>query len=204
MTGAGARADRLDSDRRDQLLDFHDSPAAQAIAAALRSVGVLLCIAVGLYLVWLVRRRGTDVGAGVRWTVIAGPVLIVGATLFGFFAFRDLANEFASSGAQTPARAGDLIEDDGALRAASVFDTVARIVFAVWVGMLSLYAMRAELLTVFLGYWGIGTAGALIILPVGDAMFIGWLASIGFLALGYWPGGRPAAWERAVPAGPAM
>jgi hypothetical protein len=60
--------------------------------------------------------------------------------------------------------------------------------------------MRVGLLDRFLGYWGLGACGALALLSIGDAMFIGWLASVGLLALGYWPGGRPEAW-RAVPIG---
>ena len=59
--------------------------------------------------------------------------------------------------------------------------------------------MRAALLDRFLAYWGFGACGALVLLPVGDAMFIGWLGSVGIMALGYWPGGRPAAWARAYP-----
>jgi hypothetical protein len=68
-------------------------------------------------------------------------------------------------------------------------------VFAAWVGLLSVHARRAGLFTTFLGYWGVGAAFALVLIPVGDAMYIGWLASMGFLALGYWPGGRPPAWD---------
>jgi hypothetical protein len=65
--------------------------------------------------------------------------------------------------------------------------------------MASIQAMRVGLLTRFLGYWGVGAGGALVLLPIGDAMFIGWLASIGILSLGYWPGGRPPAWQSTRP-----
>jgi hypothetical protein len=122
-------------------------------------------------------------------------VLVVAATIFGFFALRDVADAFVSSGSRTTARARDLANDSGTLETAGAFDLLSRVVFGFWVGMASLQAMRVGLLTRFLGYFGIGAGGALVLLPVGDAMFIGWLASIGILSLGYWPGGRPPAWR---------
>jgi len=201
--GAG-RVDRLDTERREQLLDFAASPDAQAVAVGLRSLGALLCIAVGLYLLWIVRRRGATPPPLVRVCVFAGPVLLVAATAFGYLAFKDVADAYVASGPRTPVRAADLIEDDSMLQIAGFFDLGARVVFAVWVGLLSSHAMKVGLLTSFLGYWGIAAAGALVILPIGDAMFIGWLVSIGFLAAGYWPGGRPEAWDRrAAMEGPA-
>jgi len=60
-----------------------------------------------------------------------------------------------------------------------MLDIASRTVFAVWVAWSSVYAMRAGLFTSFLGYWGVGAAAALVLLPVGDAMYIGWLASVG-------------------------
>jgi hypothetical protein len=76
-----------------------------------------------------------------------------------------------------------------------VFDVGSRIVFAVWVGVLSIHARRANLLTTFLSYWGIGAAAAMVLLPIGDAMYVGWLASMALLAWGYWPGGLPEGWR---------
>ncbi|MCW3015491.1 MAG: hypothetical protein JWO02_2583 [Solirubrobacterales bacterium] len=200
-----AMVDRLDADRQKQLVDFAASTDLQAIAAGLRSVGLLLCIPVGLYLIALVRRRGADVSIWVRRSLVAGPLFVVAATIVGFLAFKDIADAYVASGPQSAGRAADLIESDGTLKAAGSFDLGSRIVFGVWVGMLSLYAMRVGLLTSFLGYWGVAAAGALVILPIGDAMFLSWLVSLGLLAVGYWPGGRPEAWERmAAVDGPAF
>lgn len=206
VTEPGARGSDIDGDRARALVDFHDTPTEQALATGLRALGVLLCIAVGLYLLWLLRRRGAEVGPVVSWSVVLGPLLVVAASVFGFFAFSDVADTFVASGSRTPERARALIDGDSALDIAGPFDILARIVFAIWIGMLSAHAMRTGLFTSFLGYWGIACAGALVILPIGDAMFIGWLASTGFLALGYWPGGRPPAWDRAaaVSPGPAV
>jgi hypothetical protein len=185
-------------EKMNRLVDFHASLSGQTVAVVLRSVGLLLAIAVGVYLCWLVRRRGAPVGRVVLWSAVAGPVLVVGATVFGFLAFRDVADAFAS-GPQDAGRAARLIDDSGSLQAARVFDFASRIVFAIGIGVLSLHMMRLGLFTGFLGYWGIATSVALVLIALGDAMYVGWLASIAFLAVGYWPGGRPAAWDGAPP-----
>lgn len=201
-TRPSARFDEPGFDRVKQLLEFHNKIGHQAIAAGLRCFGLLLTIVVGLYLYSLIRARNPGLSRAIVWTALAGPVLVAGATVFGFLALRDVADAFASSGPRTASRAKHLVDSSTALQVAGVFDILSRIVFAAWIALGSLEAMRVGLLTRFLGYWGIGAAGALVLLPIGDAMFIGWLASVGILALGYWPGGRPAAWQttRPVPA----
>ena len=198
-TRPGARVGDDEFDRAKHLVEFHDAIGDQAVAAGLRCVGLLMTIVIGVYLYSVVRARSPQVPRVVLWTAFAGPLLVAAATLFGFFALRDVADTFASSGPRTQDRARDLVDDSGTLKLAGAFDVLSRLVFAAWVGLASLHAMRVGLLTRFLGYWGIGAAGALVLLPLGDAMFIGWLASMGILALGYWPGGRPPAWESTKP-----
>jgi hypothetical protein len=180
--------------RMQRLVEFHDGSGHQALAVGLRALGLVLTIGVGVYLYWLVRRRRATPSRYVLWCAIGGPLLVAGATVFGYFAFGHVADAFFASGPRTAARASDLIDHDGPLRLAGVLDFATRVVFAAWVGLLSVHARRVGLFTTFLGYWGVGAAFALVLIPVGDAMYIGWLASMGFLALGYWPGGRPAAW----------
>lgn len=200
----GAGTDRVE--QRRQLLDFASHLGGQATAAGLRGVGIALSVPVGLYLLWLIRRRGGTPPGWVRWPLFVGPVLIVAATLFGFLALKHVSDEFVGSGARTVARAHQLRSDSGTLKAAGLFDVGSRVVFAVWVGVVALHAMRVGLLTSFLGYWGVAAAFCLgLQVPIGDAMYLSWLLSMGILALGYWPGGRPEAWERRPAiAGPAL
>lgn len=191
----GSGTDRVE--QRRQLLDFAAHLGGQEAAAALRCVGILLSIPVGLYLLDLVRRRGGSPPAWVRIPLIAGPLLIVAATIFGFFALKDVSDAFAGSGVRSVARAHQLRSGSGPLKAAGLFDVGSRIVFAVWVGVVAANMMRVGLLTSFLGYWGIAGAFCLALqVPIGDAMYLSWLLSMGILALGYWPGGRPEAWSR--------
>jgi hypothetical protein len=181
--------------RLHELQDFHAGPTGQAVAVALRCAGLLLAIGVGLYLYWLIRRRGGTAGRPMLWSLVAGPIFVSVATVFGYFALNDVVDLFFASGPQSAARASKLIDDAGRLKLAGVFDFGSRAVFGVWVGVASMHMMRLGLLTTFLGYFGIAAAFALVLLPIGDAMYIGWMASIGFLAWGYWPAGRPQAWD---------
>ena len=62
--------------------------------------------------------------------------------------------------------------------------------------LICLNAMRAGLLTRFMGVLGIIT-GALLVFPLGSPLPIVqcfWLFMLGMLFLGFWPGGAPPAW----------
>ena len=188
--------------RAAQLTQFHAGLGDQALATALRCGGLLLTLAVALYIYSLVRARRPQVSR--RWmmgSAAGGAVLVAAATVFGWFALAHVADAFVAGAPRTAERAQHLIAASGGLKLAAVFDLVSRMVLALWITIASLEMLRADLLDRFLAYWGFGAAGALVLLPVGDAMFIGWLGSIGLLALGYWPGGRPEAWSRTIPAG---
>jgi hypothetical protein len=185
-------------DRAQQLLAFHAGRGDQAAATTVRCAGLLLTAAVGVYLYSTARARRPDTSRWMLGTAIAGAALVAGATVFGYLALDHVATVFVSSGPRAAARAQRLIDASGALRAAAVLDLVSRVALAFWTGLASVELMRAGLLDRFLGYWGFGACAALALLPIGDAMLIGWLGSVGILALGYWPGGRPEAW-RTIP-----
>jgi hypothetical protein len=182
-------------DRARELIEFHAGEANQTLATASRCAGLMLSAAVGIYLYQLVRARRPRASRWMLGSALVGTTLVASATVFGYFALDHVATAFVSSGARTTARAHHLIDASGALRAAAVLDVASRLAFAFWLGLASLEMMRVGLLDRFLGYWGLGACGALVLLSIGDAMFIGWLGSIGVLALGYWPGGRPEAWR---------
>jgi hypothetical protein len=182
-------------DRARELIDFHASATDQALATTLRCVGLMLTAAVGIYVYSLVRVRRPGLSRWMLWSALAGATLVAGASAFGYLALGQVATAFVSTGVRTTARAQHLIAGSGALQVAAVFDLASRVVLAFWIGLASLEMMRVGLLERFLGYWGFGACVALVLLPIGDAMFIGWLGSIGVLALGYWPGGRPEAWR---------
>jgi hypothetical protein len=180
-----------------QLLDFHAGAGDQALATALRCLGLLLTAAFAVYLYRIVRTLRPTVPIRLTRIAVAGALLVCCSTVFGYFALHHVAAQFVGSGVRTSVRATRLL-GSGGIKEAAVFDLISRAVLGGWIALTSREMMRAGLLDRFLGYWGYGAAVALVLLPIGDAMFVAWLGSIGIMALGYWPGGRPEAWLRLV------
>ncbi|MEV4421150.1 DUF4386 family protein [Patulibacter sp. NPDC049589] len=187
-------------DRAKLLVDFRNNETELAISSGLRCVGLLLMIVIGVYLYRLTRTRDEEaVKPVVLYLTFVAPILIVISTVIGFVAFGNVADELVASGPRTIDRAKQLIDDSGGLSVARVGDKVTRVVAAIWLALLATSAMRVGLLTRFLGYWGVAGAACLVLLPIGDAMLAGWIGSMGILALGFWPGGRPLAWDSTEP-----
>ncbi len=187
---AGARVDRAE-----QLLDFHAGVQWQLGGSLLRAVGLLLVLVVVLRLQGIVTARRPGLPRLLLWAGLLGTVTIALTTVTGFLALRDVVDAFVAGGPRTVARAQDLVNGAGWLRATRIIELAGHLFFAIWLAGIALAAMQAELLTGLLGYWGAAAALAQVALPIGDPLFIGWLASVGVLLVGYWPGGRPRGWE---------
>lgn len=193
------------ADDRTFLLDIGASGSGQLSAMLLRVAGLLLVIGMVLFLYDAIRRRSP---AHYPWLPVLGVVSIVvlgACTAYTFFQVRDIGREFIGGGPRTLDRAQDLLEagrEEGTRRIVNVVQGISGLLFGVWISITSLEAMRVGLLTRFLGVFGIGAGLASAVgIPVAPALFIAWIGSVAVLAVGYWPGGRPPAWDagRAVP-----
>jgi hypothetical protein len=168
-------------------------------ATTLRDIGVVLLAFVLLYLYRVTRYRQQLPGL-IGPLIPLAPVLLVIASILGQLDLMDLADEFTSSGPRSENRAEDLLDERSALGPAiSAGGTLA---LALTLVLLNLNAMRAGLLSRFMGIIGILT-GALLVLPLSPLPIVQifWLAALGALFLGRWPGSRGPAWEtgEAVP-----
>lgn len=182
------------------LLEFDANRDAHLLSAGLRGLSLLLIVVVCVFLHGAAQRREPRRRRLTLATGIAGPLLLVLTTALGFLALGDVASDFSSTGPRTRARADALIDDAVLLRMVSFVEIAAHIVFGVWVLVASRDVMKVGLLPRALGIWGIVAGGMIMVLPVGDVLLAGWLGSIGVLALGWWPGGRPPSWETGVAA----
>lgn len=187
------------ADDRTFLLDVGSSGGGQVAALAFRSLGLLLVLAIIVFFYRAIAGRNP---AHSRLIPIAGAiatVVLVASTIYTFFQVRDIGREFVASGPRTLGRAQDLLDagrEEATRRIVNVIQGLAGLVFGVWVSLTSLEAMRVGLLTRFLGIFGIGTGLASAVgIPVAPALFIAWIGSLATLAVGYWPGGRPLAWD---------
>lgn len=181
---------------RQQLRDVHAAPGTEVAVASVRALAALLVIPIALHLYAATRARDADASPPwVRLIGIAGPILLALATIAGYITLRSAAQDFVSGADQSAAHARALITDRFELRASFWFERAAYLVFGTWTVLASLHAMRTGLLTRGIGIWGIAAGVVSAFLPVGAALFIGWLASIAVIAIGWWPGGMPPAWS---------
>jgi hypothetical protein len=195
---ATAFADRPDGDRG--VLIALDENAAQTVAAAAgQALSVALIVAVLFYLLRATTHR-RDVPAGMVGILAISPVLTAVGLIWSQLDIIDIAHGFTDSGGQTgkgaEERAEDLVEDR---EQAAVFLALAgAIALAFSYIIVSLNAMRAGLLSRFMGILGV-IVGVLIVIPllpgVPSIMQIFWLGAVAVLALDRWPGGRGPAWE---------
>lgn len=181
------------------LLDIGVRGSTQAAVAWIRVAEILILIPVAVFLYQAIRGRNP---AHARWIPIVG---LIGFVVFAvslpwvYYEIRDVARVFVNSGTRTVGRADRLVtaqRDKGPLRVAEICRLIGAVMFAVWISFTSWEAQKVGLLTRFLAFFGIA-AGVLsgIGVSVGQDLFIAWIACVGLLAVGYWPGGRPPAWD---------
>jgi Domain of unknown function (DUF4386) len=169
------------------------------ISGILQSLNFL---ALGVVLWFLYRvtryRRPALPGWGI-YLVYVGPTLLAAAGVFSDLDRIGIADDFTASGERTEKRAEDLLEDRSVFGVA--LGSAGTLALAFSLVLISLNAMRAGVMSRFLGILGI-IVGALSVLPLfGGPLIIQvfWLGALGAVFLGYWPRGRGPAWESGEP-----
>ena len=191
-------------DPRSGGLIYLDDRALQLILASAASALGALLIGYALYVLLRstqVRRPETPVLA--RYLIIVGPVLF-GVATFGAQVARSIAaSDFASGTDRTPGTYDDAFSG-GLTLILSTVALLGQLILAFALVITSLNAMRAGLLTRFMGVLGC-IVGALLILPAlfGPPAIVQsfWLVALGLLVLGRgralppaWATGRAEPW----------
>jgi hypothetical protein len=188
-----------ESNDRTLLLDIGQSGTGQLTAMWMRVASLMLIIGMMLFLYRAISQRQPSHASYIPLIGAIAIVIVSIGTAIGFFEVREVARDFVASQPQTLDRAETLLDearDTGLLRATNIGQILGGLMLGVWISLTSLEGMRVGLLTRFLGIFGIGTGLASAVgIPVSAALFIGWFGSVAVLALGYWPGGRPPAWD---------
>jgi hypothetical protein len=131
------------------------------------------------------------------WPLLAAaPVLLAVGAVLTQLNLGDLADKFVNEGVQTNARAKNIV--DGRNAAAGIIASAGTLFLALSYVLVSVNAMRAGLLSRFMGILGI-VAGALLVLPIlpggGSFVQLFWIIALGVLFLNRWPNGRGPAWS---------
>ncbi len=196
----GARGEGL----RGVLTAFERQPTGVVATSVVQALGTFL-IAVVLYFLYRAARYRIPGTPAVALPVALVAPMLVGLSDVGLkLALIDAGRDFVSSGDRSEGRAEDLVRE-GATATAQYAGSAARAVLGTAFVLISLYAMRAGLLSRFMAYVGI-IIGALFVFAVllgGVPPFIllFWLPAVALLFLDRWPGGRGPAWAagEAVP-----
>jgi hypothetical protein len=180
---------------RDAFYVFYNDHAGEVIAASvLRAIGL---IAIGWTLSFLaaaVRARRKELPKAATWLPLVGAVLQAVASLMGTFASASGVSTYLD-GPRTVDAASD-VTGSSVLVASSFIGLVGQFALAAAFVLICLNALRAGLLTRFMGVVGI-FVGVFIIIPLVPLSTLQafWLVALAFLLFGVWPGaGVPPAW----------
>jgi hypothetical protein len=181
--------------RTAQVLFYDDNATALLISAIALAIGALALIGPLTYLYQAAKaRRPTTPNVGLVMAV-AGPVALAVSELVLQIDVMTRAHDFAGAANHGTAAAHDVLKG-GLIVAAQILRQVAVIALGFAFVVIALNAMRAGLLTRFMGFLGI-IVGVLFVIPIGSQLPVVqtfWLFAVGVLILDRWPGGRPPAW----------
>lgn len=176
------------------LPDVEAHKGAFMASAVLTGLGMLVFIPPLLFLYEAARFRREELPSVARILAIAGPLLFAICSVWFQVRQAHAADVFLHGAVKTNKHAEDVLRNSttavaGLSLAASIASGLATII-------ISLNAMRAGLLSRFMGVLGI-ILGALFVLPLIASPIIQlfWLIALGLLFVGIWPGqGRGPAW----------
>ena len=165
------------------------------VSGILTGIGMLSFIPPLLYLYTVTRFRRAELPPVARILVFAGPILFAICSVWFQFRQAHAADQFLAGTVKTNKHAEDVLRN--ATTAVAGLSLAASIASGLATILVSLNAMRAGLLSRFMGVLGI-ILGALFVLPLIASPIIQlfWLIALGALFLNVWPGGgRGPAWE---------
>jgi hypothetical protein len=180
---------------RESLTNIHEHAGNILASSILTGIASALTAGVLYYLYRAACHRRPQLPAAIGWIFLFIPILVIVGPILTQLNAQDLADRFFESGPRTNPRAKALIEDNPST-AGLALNTAGLLSLAIGFVFVGVQAMRVGLLSRFLGILAV-VAGALMILPLVGLPIVQafWLAAVGWLLLGRWPGGRGPAWE---------
>jgi hypothetical protein len=179
---------------------LHDKQGLLMIRAIAGLIGFLGVAWAAGFLAVATRARVETFRRYMMYLPLVGGVVVAIGVLAAQFATAGLVNDFLA-GRRTVEAA--TLKPDALSQFAGALTLLGSLVLAAGLVFVSLNAMRAGLLTRLYGYMGIivGAGMVLVFLPLLSIVQVFWLACLGVVLLGRWPGGDFPAWRsgEAVP-----
>jgi hypothetical protein len=195
----GAGVDAGDSDSEASQLEALDAGFDTLLLSAIvTALSLALMAPVLVYLFKAAQVRSERVRGAMLGLVIAGPLFFAAGWLIRAIALGSIAGDFVADGSGCAADDDDCIEalitDDGTVGVARGLLIAGGLGLGVGLVYTCLWAMRTGLLTRFLGTLGMAVGAATIIF--GPYFTTVYILGLGFVYMGWMPGGRPEAWEK--------
>jgi hypothetical protein len=195
----------------DTYLNVDKDPSIAYLPNVVQALGYLAAAVAMFYLARAATARRSEMAGPTRIMALVGPIATAIASVVLAFAIVKVAHQV---GDLTPPRGNkarddavsNLQTDSGFYTTAAYGTLAARFALGFGLVLTSLNAMRAGLLSRFLGIIGI-IAGVLTALISGAGVILAfWLVAVGIIVLNRWPGGRGPAWDEveAIPWPSAM
>jgi hypothetical protein len=186
-----------------ELLEAVDrEPGDFVVVSVIQAISVLLVIPPLLYLFRATRHRRRELMPAAGVLLVLGGITIAIVTVVGQLERIDVAHDFFPTRALDRDEAADDAIRDGLSPAVQGIGVGGALALAFSMVMISLNAMRAGLLSRFMGILGV-ILGVVFVIPLSiqPVLQLFWLSALGVLLLGRWPGGRGPAWQtgEAVP-----
>jgi Domain of unknown function (DUF4386) len=178
---------------REFLPQVENHKNAFVVSGVLTGLGMLAFIPPLLYLFDVTRYRRPELPPVARVLIFLGPILFAVCSVWFQFRQGHAADQFVAGTNKANKHAEDVLRNSTTLVAG--LSLGASIATGLATVLVSLNAMRAGLLSRFMGVLGI-ILGALFVLPLIASPIIQlfWLLALGVLYLNRWPGGRGPAW----------
>jgi hypothetical protein len=180
---------------RTAFFEFINDHATTILAASVvQAIGMLALGWAVTYLALATRARRPELAKPFVYAAFVGAVLTAVSVVLNVVGLDTAVSRFLD-GPRTVDAARD-VSGESLRVAAQLIGLVAQLALGVGLVMVALNAMRAGLLTRFLGVLGIIT-GALVVIPLGPVPVVQsfWLLALALLFVGRLPSGVPPAWR---------
>jgi len=179
--------------QRVAVFEFFDDRIVQlSLSAVLPALGFFALMPALGYLYRATAAREPKIPRAALILGLVGPALLGLRAITSHFGLASEISGFLDGGDRSVAAAND-VGDSALVAAGPLMQLIGTLATAFALIMISLHAMRAGLLTRFMGILGMISGVALALLPRNPVINF-WLIALGLLILGRWPGGVPSAW----------
>lgn len=171
---------------------FNDRIVELSLSAVLPGLGFFALIPALGYMYRATAAREPNIPRAALILGLIGPALLGVRAITSHFGLASEIGGFLDGGNRSVAAAND-VGDSALVAAGPLMQLIGTLATAFALILISLHAMRAGLLTRFMGILGMISGVALALLPRNPVINF-WLIALGLLILARWPGGAPPAW----------